>query len=65
MNVKKYIHADNDARTELIGCGDLAVVMVSDLNREEDALACYVTVEQARAMAQWLTSWADSREEGG
>ena len=58
-----YAHDDRHrARTELLGCGDLACVSVHDLTTC-DALACYVTPEQAREMAAWLIAWAQARRE--
>lgn len=57
-----YAHDDRHrGRTELHDCGDRACVSVHDL-ASSDVLACYVTLEQARAMAKWLTAWADSRD---
>lgn len=58
-----YTHEDRQRmQTTLHDLGDVACAQVMD-SQTRDALACYVTVEQARAMAEWLTAWADSRED--
>ena len=59
MKLVNLTHEDHHRiRAELHDCGDRAVVQVTDIQMN-DGLACYVTVEQARAMAEWLTAWVD------